>query len=153
MGTRADFYVGRGPEAEWLGSIAYDGDPNGTANGTHALEATDETAYRELVGALLDTTDHATRPAQGWPWPWDDSRMTDFAYAFDGGQVWGSVFGHAWFKAADGVPDHDAYWDNPKVAVFPDMSARKNVTYGRRSGAIVVDMDGGFGLARGERDG
>jgi len=29
MGTRADFYVGIGPEAEWVGSIAYDGYPDG----------------------------------------------------------------------------------------------------------------------------
>lgn len=29
MGTRADFYVGRGPEAEYLGSIAWDGHPEG----------------------------------------------------------------------------------------------------------------------------
>ena len=27
MGTRADFYVGRGDAAEWIGSIAYDGYP------------------------------------------------------------------------------------------------------------------------------
>jgi hypothetical protein len=24
MGTRGDFYVGRGKDAEWIGSIAYD---------------------------------------------------------------------------------------------------------------------------------
>lgn len=29
MGTRADFYVGRGESAEWLGSIAWDGYPSG----------------------------------------------------------------------------------------------------------------------------
>lgn len=29
MGTRADFYVGRGTEAEWIGSIALDGYPDG----------------------------------------------------------------------------------------------------------------------------
>jgi hypothetical protein len=29
MGTRADFYVGRGETAEWLGSIAWDGNPGG----------------------------------------------------------------------------------------------------------------------------
>lgn len=28
MGTRADFYVGTGANAEWLGSIAYDGHPD-----------------------------------------------------------------------------------------------------------------------------
>jgi hypothetical protein len=29
MGTRADFYIGRGTEAEWLGSVAWDGYPGG----------------------------------------------------------------------------------------------------------------------------
>lgn len=29
MGTRADFYVGKGPNAEWLGSTAMDGYPEG----------------------------------------------------------------------------------------------------------------------------
>jgi hypothetical protein len=29
MGTRADFYVGRGETAEYLGSIAWDGYPDG----------------------------------------------------------------------------------------------------------------------------
>ena len=29
MGTRADFYVGRGESAEWLGSVAWDGNPRG----------------------------------------------------------------------------------------------------------------------------
>lgn len=29
MGTIADFYVGRGPKAEWIGSIAWDGYPDG----------------------------------------------------------------------------------------------------------------------------
>lgn len=29
MGTRADFYVGRGKDAEWIGSVAFDGYPDG----------------------------------------------------------------------------------------------------------------------------
>ncbi len=30
MGTRADFYTGRGQTAQWLGSIAWGGYPVGT---------------------------------------------------------------------------------------------------------------------------
>ena len=29
MGTRADFYIGKGTDAEWLGSIAWNGYPDG----------------------------------------------------------------------------------------------------------------------------
>ncbi len=29
MGTRADFYIGRGPTAEWIGSLPLDGYPEG----------------------------------------------------------------------------------------------------------------------------
>jgi hypothetical protein len=29
MGTRADFYIGRGESAEWVGSVAWDGQPSG----------------------------------------------------------------------------------------------------------------------------
>lgn len=33
MSTRADFYVGRGAEAEWIGSISWDGYPDGVDDG------------------------------------------------------------------------------------------------------------------------
>jgi len=65
MGTRADFYVGRGKTAEWLGSIAWDGYPAGlwpnkdtaTAKAdipkTPVIAATAEEAYRKAVDELL----------------------------------------------------------------------------------------------------
>ena len=31
MGTRADLYIGRGTDAEWIGSVAWDGYPSGLA--------------------------------------------------------------------------------------------------------------------------
>ena len=40
MGTRADFYIGRGATAEWIGSIAWDGYPDGIP--APILEATDD---------------------------------------------------------------------------------------------------------------
>lgn len=133
MGTRADFYVGRGEQAEWLGSKAYDGYPDGLP--VDVREAPTETAYRASVAAFLDREDDATLPEQGWPWPWDNSATTDYAYAFDGDVVWGSCFGREWFNAA--LPEPDQSEDERRPAVFPDMSARKNVTYGKRSGLIV----------------
>ena len=142
MGTRADFYVGRGPEAEWLGSIAWDGydvdEP--------LRRSTNEQQWRNRVEHFLAARDDATRPEQGWPWPWEDSRTTDFAYAYDDGRVWASCFGHAWFDPnnppASEDDDEEPTMLGAKVAVFPDMTARKNVTHGSRSGVMIVGPGG-----------
>lgn len=139
MGTRADFYVGRGPEAEWLGSIAFDGYPSGIDD--ELLNAKDEAAYRKSVAAQFADCDHATLPEQGWPWPWEDSQTTDFAYAFDGDRVFASCFGHAWFDPTKSDEDDDAERDDsgPKVP-FPNMKERQNVTMGKRSGLLIIGM-------------
>ena len=82
MGTRADFFVGVGPEAEWIGSTSHDGHP--TKWGQKPLAARTEAAFREAVEERLSTR-HAlvTRPSEGWPWPWEDFRTSDYAYAWD----------------------------------------------------------------------
>lgn len=133
MGTRADFYVGRGPKAEWLGSIAWDGYPAG--NPKTILTITDEAKFRDGVTAILNG-DHGsgTKPEQGWPWPWDDSNTTDYAYAFDEGRVWGTCFGHGWWPA-DQEPE-----DSPseKIADWPNMKDRQQVARGNRSGLIII---------------
>ena len=136
MGTRADFYVGRGPQAEWLGSIAFDGYPDGTPE--PVLSVASEKDWREAVYRLLAEDDSASAPGHGWPWPWDDSRTTDYAYAFDGGQVWASSFGHEWFRPDPEAENCGEPEDSPKSAVFPDMSRFKNVAYDKRSGLIIV---------------
>ncbi len=100
MGTRADFYVGRGPEAEWLGSIAFDGYPSG--NPEPIFSADSEGEYRRLVEVVLASNDCATRPADGWPWPWPDSGTTDCAYAWDRGKVLVSWFGDGWAHVRPG---------------------------------------------------
>src|ERR1041384_2735098 len=83
MGTRADFYVGTGPQAEWLGSVAYDGSPHGAP--ATVIKKRSETTYRAAVLELLDNPGSdflPTRPEEGWPWPWEDSRTTDYAYTW-----------------------------------------------------------------------
>jgi hypothetical protein len=69
MGTRADFYVGRGESAEWLGSIAYDGYPEGEPGGL--LKIGDEAKFRKRVdrvtlGRVLTTTTDDEGP---WLYP------------------------------------------------------------------------------------
>ena len=133
MGTRADFYVGRDPETmEWVGSIAWDGDPDGLPK--EVIGATEEQDYRQRVIAVLAEEDHATTPAQGWPWPWVDSGTTDYAYAFDGGKVYASCAGSAWFDPFHEPEEHDP---THKVS-FPNMAMIQKVTFGKRSGLMII---------------
>lgn len=141
--TRADFYVGRGKNAEYLGSIPSDGYPEppgiaSTPEGVAILNATTEEVFRAAVLLLLSKRkDASLRDRDGWPWPWTTSSGTDFAYAFDDGQVWASCFGHGWWRATTG-PEPESSGEGEKVAVFPDMAPIQRVTFGKRSGAIVM---------------
>lgn len=141
MGTRSDFYVGQGSDAEWLGSIAWDGYPDGIPD--RILKAVEEQDYREQVKAFLTSRDDASLPQHGWPWPWNDSGLTDYAYAFNDNAVWYSV-GYPvarWWRALDGPePDSDDadLMDGLAITEFPNMAHLKSVTLGCRSGLIVV---------------
>ena len=118
MGTRADFYVGRSKDAIWLGSIAHDGYPGGILDGI--IKAKSEEEFRGGVNDFLSARDDATFPKDGWPWPWDDSNTTDYAYCFlDGKTVWN-----------DG--------EEMTLYEYPDMSKIKNVTLGPRSGLFIL---------------
>jgi hypothetical protein len=148
MGTRADFYIGRGLEAEWLGSIAWDGYPDGITltqaerdriapgwpDGGHLFDATTDKEFRERLAAFFLNRDDVTLPTMGWPWPWEDSRTTDYAYAFHEGRVFASRFGRSWIDPRQPEPEEEL----PKDVVFPDMTDRKKVTLGKRSGVIVL---------------
>lgn len=83
MGAMADFYVGRGAGATWIGSIAWDGYPDGIDNSI--LSAKNEGEYRRAVRDFLAGRIDAMRPADGWPW--GSSGDADYVYAFDG-TVW-----------------------------------------------------------------
>ena len=131
MGTRADFYIGRGTEAKWLGSIAWDGYPDGISD--DVLKATTESAYIAALKAFAEGRRDWTRPEAGWPWPWDDSGTTDYAYAFDGDRVYGTCPPEPWFDASLPEPD-EAEGPAPD---FPDMSDVQNVTFGARSGVML----------------
>jgi hypothetical protein len=149
MGTRADFYVGEGEQAEWLGSVAWDGYPDGFEGEPYEnpLKATDEHDYRKRVAQMLRLRDDATHPEQGWPWPWEDSTTTDYAYSFLHGKVGGSS-GHGWWFPAYEPPESglneediekaiDAYSAQPKQA-FPNMREKASTAFdGSRSGLIV----------------
>ena len=98
MGTRADFFIGIGPTAKWIGSTSYDGHPDSW--GEAPLAATSEAEFRAAVEKMLSQPRDEglfTRPEEGWPWPWEDHRITDYAYSWDpargpvvscGGRLW-----------------------------------------------------------------
>lgn len=133
MGTRADFYIGRGKEAKWLGSIAWDGYPDGID--AELLKAKSAAQFKRRTTRFLKSRKDATFPENGWPWPWDDSNTTDYAYCFDAGRVW------YWEEPDD---DSGACWvsgrakDKKTPCDFPNMKEFQNVTLGPRSGVIVV---------------
>lgn len=165
MGTRADFYVGRGPEAEWLGSVSWDGYPSGLSHEHYSKSgkidifgAETEESYREQVQQMLDSRDDATQPTtERWPWPWEDSRTTDYAYAFEGGKVYASSFGHTWFEVdlnAENCGEPEEYETAEKVAVFPNMAGRMGSAAHimAKSGMLVASAtpDGGMVVQTGK---
>lgn len=156
MGTRADFYVGRGEQIEWIGSKAWDGYPWDGGVASWLGQPTTEEAYRAIVASTFATCD-ATLPHQGWPWPWSTSQTTDYTYTWDNG-VYVSD-GRFWLPLTDVLAVEkqvmeDDYnpWPLGTPAVFPDMSANarypQQVTLGRRSGlfAFTREPDGHLSL-------
>ena len=110
MGTRADFYVGKGKNAEWIGSVAWDGYEwgNRIMDDDHddITKSTQEEEYRQAVQRKLLERKDGTPKERGWPWPWEDSRTTDFSYCF----VDGRVEAFNWGKGLDGETDQDIEW-------------------------------------------
>lgn len=143
MGTRADFYVGKGKDAEWVGSIAWDGSevPDGI------LKAKTPRQYRARVRSFLLGRDDATFPKGGWPWPWDNSGTTDCSYWHFGGKTWeASHYPHEYYiRRSERRPDEEekpdeyrAWLEKHERIEMPDMKHLKNVTLGPRSGVMIV---------------
>lgn len=91
MSTKTDFYLGRGHDAEWLGSLQWECEPENLLRvppGRLALTATDEITYRAAVADLFivwETEDLGTAYPRrtGWPWPWATSHVSSWIVAFD----------------------------------------------------------------------
>ena len=89
MGTRADFYIGFGKNAEWLGSVGWDGYEWATRIDDNDIDdivgAQDENQFRVAVFEMLKRRSDGTLPSAGWPWPWKSSYLTDYVYYWDNG--------------------------------------------------------------------
>jgi hypothetical protein len=93
MGTRADFYIGVS-DPKWIGSLHHDGHPWNIA--CKVLIQVNKTMYEETVIDFLEQKPGAIIPSKGtahkWPWPWANSRMTDYTYFFS--LVYGKVYAY-----------------------------------------------------------
>ena len=78
---KADFYVGMGRDAEWVGSVHKCGEI--WALSTEILIQVNKTMYEESVVEYINLCEGivANHVCQ-WPWAWADSRMTDYSYIF-----------------------------------------------------------------------
>lgn len=118
MGTRADFYIGRGESAEWLGSVSYEGRPE---NYPHILKATSEQEFRDAVSQLTERGDAYFPPEDKWPWSWNDSRQTDYTISWDEGRLWIAKFGRGWITKDAYLFSELIAWRTFKTQTFPDM--------------------------------
>jgi len=152
MGTRADFYLGRDPATmKWLGSTAFDGHPYHKRMKPICFLKS-QTEYVAFVQGQEEFGDF-TKPEQGWPWPWNNSKLTDFPYTFDDGQVWvanemayeplvpefwipGVLAAEQDWPDENGPRDWSPRGNSYMEARFPDMTKIKKVAFGDRSGMI-----------------
>jgi hypothetical protein len=79
--TKADFYIGTGVAANWIGSIFNDGYVHGIP--LDILICVNPTLYEELVVEFIQAMEGVVKTnGDKWPWLWPDSRMTDYSYIF-----------------------------------------------------------------------
>ena len=96
-------------------------------------------SFLEGVDFFLKSREDATLPEQGWPWPWQNSQLTDFVYAFDKGKVFAACFGAGWFDPLETNMEITAN-DEERID-FPDMSDIQKVDFGARSGIIIFKKE------------
>lgn len=140
MGTRADFYVKNGKDLSWQGSMAFDGYPDGPCRTLSEVETLE--VFNFFLQEIEKNIDHFTTTEAGWPWPWDDSSMTDYSYLFDVklGVVLVSNFGSTPEPMRGCIDGHEIEWRG-----FPDMTKLQSVaTPGSpRSGMMMFTFRGG----------
>jgi hypothetical protein len=119
MGTRCDFYAGRGKDAQYLGSIGHDAFLDVLAG--YFEDVTKREHFDECLAKVF--AKYGEIPAEnGWPWPWKDSHTTDNAIAFDEGRVWASHYDGCWAP----LDDYESPTDIP--CEFPDMRSNEEAT-------------------------
>lgn len=144
MGTRADFYVRKDNQMEWLGSKAWDGYPDGIDEAV--LKSETETDFRGNLSKFFSDNDDISTPENGWPWPWKDSRTTDYSYIFENGKVMASNYGYPLFDPMAAEEENEEGDDEQKMEnYFPDMTLVQSVQFGSKKGGIIIVKAGSNG--------
>lgn len=140
MGTRCDFYLGRGPAARYLGSIGHDAYVDAMAERFENVHSEAEFESR----LQLVFSEYGEIPAsKGWPWPWRDSATTDTVVAFDQGQCWTRHPDNVWAL----LSTFDEPTDQP--CVFADMRSEQEAT---PEGRLRLRLRYGADLAVGPKE-
>lgn len=93
MGFRADFYLERGIDAVWLGSLRKNGAPKNLERVLYGID--NSCQYLRAVRFAVESGD-GVLPSEGWPWPYKSSHDTDYTYTFAGKKLWVSCYGSPW---------------------------------------------------------
>ena len=138
IGTCADFYVDKGWQAEYMGSLRFDGYPLGIEE--PILKAGNELDYRNAVTDLITRRRDGNHAEQGWPHLWADSGLTDYSYTFvrtNGvyGHVEASRWGMGWFRVD--LNQLEPRMIQRECCLFPDMHSKEHRSgqlYGKQGG-------------------
>jgi hypothetical protein len=80
MGTRADFYIDNRGDMTWLASMFKDAHPWNIP--LVILAQVNPTMFTEQLFDWLEESSINHQDTK-WPWPWEDSRLTDYSYIMD----------------------------------------------------------------------
>ncbi len=150
MGTRCDFYImKKKPKLIWMGSYGWDGYPSGEPEGMGLHKVNNEEDFKSRILSFLEEKQGYIAGKDGWPWPWDNSKTTDFYYIFFEGKVYVSCFGGGLIEINDYLENEEKINDEEDIDKLivdldyelPDMSKIKKVDLGKSSGIITI---GGF---------
>jgi hypothetical protein len=136
MGTRADFYItenGKLTQDCWIGSVAWDGYEWDNKDNPISL-AKDKEEFLFHATIMLGKRDDTTFPDQGWPWPWKDSDLTDYAYIFD--DIDKKVYVYEKERYKDYKMEENQL--PRKSYELPNMESIQKIDYGQRSGVIIL---------------
>lgn len=156
MGTYADFYIGTKPETmEYLGSLFWDGYPDNDEIKALFKQCTTKKTYRNEVIKFIGEQEGALADSGGWPFPWNSSETSDWAYTWtkDGIKCsaenrWTDYW--AWIAHEEKVAElwkSSPHEDEPPFPFtnepdcdFPDMTAKRKQV--RMDGLIIVAAGG-----------
>jgi len=78
---RADLYIYKGSQSiEYIGSLGFAGTPAEFPKSLRNVKTED--LWRISARSILSSRKDGTLEIEGWPWPWSNSRFTDYTYIF-----------------------------------------------------------------------